>query len=91
MGRERYPELAMYDQENRLTLFKNDPAINIACEDDDPDAGPADGTYEVVFEAGGERYYCYLPETRNVFEALGVFFAGHPHITYDMVIDHMEV
>ena len=49
-----------------------------------------DVEYEIIFEVDKERYYCYI-DAPNIDEALGVFFVNHPHITYDMVVDHMEV
>lgn len=47
------------------------------------------GRYEIIFEAG-QRYYCYI-DAINMDEALGIFFKNHPHVTYEMIIDHMEV
>lgn len=74
-----YPELAMYDDEDhRLDLTRDDPEI------DGPD-------YEVVFDVEDERYYCYLHGTESLLEALGLFFQDNPHITYDMIFEHMEV
>lgn len=49
-----------------------------------------DGEFEIIFEADKERYYCYI-QAPNIDEALGIFFVNHPHITYDMVVDHVEV
>ena len=75
----QYPELAMYNEEDhRLDLTKDDPEI------DGPD-------YEVVFDVEDERYYCYLHGTESLLEALGLFFQDNPHITYDMIFEHMEV
>ena len=48
------------------------------------------GRYEIIFDVAKQRYYCYV-DAINMDEALGVFFVNHPHITYDMVVDHMEV
>lgn len=48
------------------------------------------GWYRIIFDIQKERYYCDV-EALNIDEALGVFFAEHPHITYAMVVDHMEV
>lgn len=75
----KYPELGMYDEEDhRLDLTRDDPEI------DGPD-------YEVVFDVGSERYYCFLHGTGSFLEALGLFFKDNPHITYDMIFEHMEV
>ena len=69
----------MYDAEDyRLDLWRDNPAI------DGPD-------YEVVFEVADERYYCFLHGTESLLEALGLFFRDNPHITYDMIFEHMEV
>ncbi len=76
---DAYPELAMYDAEDfRCDLYRDDPAI------DSPD-------YEVVFEVADQRYYCFLHGTENLLEALGLFFKDNPHITNDMIFEHMEV
>lgn len=48
------------------------------------------GQFRIVFDVGAERYYCNV-EAMTLWEAIGVFFTEHPHITYDMVVDHMEV
>lgn len=71
--------MAVYDDEfYRADLWRTNPAA------DGPD-------YEVVFEAADERYYCFLHGTENLLEALGLFFQNHPHITYDMIVEHLEV
>lgn len=76
---DAYPELAMYDAEDyRCDLTRDDP------EPEGPD-------FEVVFEAAGERYYCFLHGTESLLEALGLFFKDNPNITYDMIVEHMEV
>ena len=48
------------------------------------------GEYEVIFDLFGERYYCFIEE-ENINQALGVFFRENPHITYEMVVDHVEI
>lgn len=76
---EKYPELAMYCAEDyRLDLTRDDPEL------DGPD-------FEIIFNVMGERYYCFLHGTTSILEALGLFFQDNPHITYDMIEDHMEV
>ena len=57
-----------------------------------PDAIPGNqlGRYEIIFNVAGQRYYCFA-DAGNMNEALGQFFAAHPHITYGMIVDHMEV
>ena len=74
-----FPELAEYDESHCLFIQNSER----------PDHPP---TYEVVFDAGepATRYYCTI-EAGSITEALGVFFKAHPHITYDMVYEHMEV
>lgn len=48
------------------------------------------GRYEIIFDVAKQRYYCYV-DAINMDEALGIFFINHPHVTYEMVVDHMEV
>ena len=52
----------------------------------EPDAG----AYEVIFDVEDERYYCFISAV-GMDEALGNFFRHHPHVTYAMILDHMEV
>ena len=79
-ARSQYPELEKYDEDHQYDLDR---------ENDDT---PIDqlGRYEVVFEAAGERFYCFA-DALNVDEALGQFFCAHPHITFNMVIEALEV
>lgn len=46
--------------------------------------------FEVVFDFHAHRYYCYI-YARTMDEALGLFFRHHPHITYDMILDHCDI
>ena len=48
------------------------------------------GRYEIVFYVNNQKYYCFV-DAININEALGIFFINHPHITYEMIVDHMEV
>ena len=48
------------------------------------------GRYEIIFDVAKQRYYCFV-DAINMDEALGIFFRNHPHITYEMIVDHMEV
>ena len=48
------------------------------------------GRYEVTFEYGRCRYYCFI-DAVSLEEAMFIFFKNHPHINYDMVIEHMKV
>lgn len=74
---EKYPELAMYDEEDhRLDLTRDDPELY--------------ADYEIVFDVEGERFYCFLHGTESLLEALGLFFRDNPHITYDMIFEHLE-
>lgn len=79
-ARSEYPELEKYDEDHQYDLNR---------EDDDT---PVDelGRYEIVFEAAGERFYCFV-DALNVDEALGQFFCAHPNITFRMVIEQLEV
>lgn len=75
---EEYPELAMYDEDNRLDLCRENPELDT-------------GSYEVIFEAGEDRFYCFIDGCNSLLEALGLFFRDHPNITFSMVVDHLEV
>lgn len=78
-NQEKYPELSMYDAEDyRLDLWRENSELDA-------------GTYEVVFEADDERFYCFIHGCDSLLEALGLFFQDHPNITYSMVFDHFEV
>lgn len=70
----------MYDEEHIADLNR---------EDDDTPIEDL-GRFEVVFDVGDERYYCYI-DAINIYEALGKFFSKHQNITYLNIIDHMEV
>ena len=48
------------------------------------------GTYQVIFEYAGIRYYCHI-YAENFEKALVLFFENNPHITYEMIVDHMEI
>lgn len=72
------PELSMYNDDCCLDICRDDRKIGA-------------GVYEVVFEAEGARYYCYVDGCDSLLEALGLFFENHPNITYNMVVNHEEV
>ena len=71
-----YPELEKYDKDHCRFISDSERE--------------EDAEYEVIFEVDKQRYYCYIITT-NMIEALGIFFVDHPHITYNMVVDHTEV
>lgn len=71
-----YPEVKKYDEDHCYFISNSERK--------------EDGQFEIIFEADEERYYCYITAT-NITEALGIFFILHPHITYEMIVDHMEV
>lgn len=85
-----YPELAHYE----LTYRTRD----IYWEDDGSEDADAReyriargmSQYSIIFDVAGARYSCIV-EALSISEALGIFFQENPHITYDMVVDHMEV
>lgn len=70
----------MYDEEHMADLNREDDGTPI--EDL--------GRFEIVFDVGDERYYCFI-DAINMHEALGQFFSKHENITYLNIIDHMEV
>jgi len=72
-----YPELAMYDEDHRLDLCRDDPELDAK-------------TYEIIFKVEYNHYYCYIDGCDSLLEALGFFFKDNPHITYDMIVEHIE-
>lgn len=46
--------------------------------------------YEIIFDYQGLRFYCFV-DAQNVDEALGIFFRHHRNVTYDHVVDHIEI
>ena len=77
---KNYPELYNYDEDYTWDMIR------------EPDDVPGNelGRYEIVFEVNKEHFYCFA-DAVNMNEALGQFFRNHPHITYEMVIEHIEV
>ena len=81
----------MYPELERYVNYGFGPKLNLS-ENPDLDM-PADeylSSYSVIFDVAGKRYYCFIA-TANMTEALGLFFKHHPHITYGMVVDHVEM
>ena len=74
--RKKYPELSKYDESNEFWL-EMEPTSK--CERHLDVIG-------IHFEVEGRCYSCFTM-TRNVIEALCVFFAAHQHITYDMLVE----
>lgn len=74
-----YTELVNYD-DNQWDMVR------------EPDDVPGNelGRYEIVFKVNGECYYCFA-DAVNMNEALGQFFRNHPHITYTMVIELLDI
>lgn len=77
----QFPEVNSYDQEEHQ--------FDMDREDDGTPVQDLN-RYEVVFDIAGHHFYCFA-DAINMHEALGQFFQAHPHITYSMVVDHMEV
>ena len=48
------------------------------------------GRYEVIFDCMENRYYRFI-DAVSLEAAMFTFFKYHPHITYDMIVDHMEI
>ena len=47
-------------------------------------------SYEIIFDYENNRYYfCVL--SKNVYEALGIFFCTHPFLSMKNVIDTVEI
>ena len=70
-----YPELKDYDKDGTIFLNRDNTYMS---------------EFKIIFDVDGKRYYCFVV-AGNMDEALGIFFRNHPHITYDMVVDHTEV
>lgn len=60
--------------------------------DREDDGTPIDeiGRYEIVFEFGEQRYYCFI-DAISMDEALGNFFRNHDTVEYQNIVDHMEI
>lgn len=60
--------------------------------DRDNDGTPIEdiGRYEIVFEFGEQRYYCFV-DAVSLDEALGIFFRNHNTVEYNNIVDHMEI
>ena len=60
--------------------------------DREDDGTPIDkiGRYEIVFEFGEQRYYCFV-DAISMDEALGIFFKNHDTVEYQNIVDHMEI
>ena len=78
-----FPELNEY-YDNDGDLYRD-----LNREDDGTDIEEI-GRYEIIFDVDKQRYYCFV-DAINMNEALGIFYKNHPHITYEMIVDHMEV
>ena len=48
------------------------------------------GRYQIIFEYDNQRYYCYI-DAFNLNEALGLFFKNHNNVTYDNIVEHLEI
>lgn len=78
-----------YPEELSKWYDNEENSIYLSREDDDT---PAEEyvKYEIIFTYAEERYYCYI-DALSLEEAIVIFFQHHPHITYEMIEDHMEV
>lgn len=48
------------------------------------------GRYEIIFDFDKQRYYCFV-DSISLNEALGIFFKNHNTVTYDHILEHMEI
>lgn len=85
-----FPELNSYDSDNMRTIpWVDDGSENAAQRENRMVQGMF--WIRIVFEVcPGARFYCDI-QALSVEEALGVFFSNHPSLTYNMVVDHLEV
>lgn len=83
-GKIKYPEeIAELYGENE------DNPVYLSREDD---GTPAEEykRYKIVFSYAEREYYCFI-DALSFEEAIFIFFMEHPHITFNMIEDHMEV
>ena len=81
---KQYPELSEYRWEDKIGFLRSIPY----CSENSPTIYLKD--YEIIFDVAGNRYYFYCVE-KDIGNALALFFRENPHITYDMIVDHVEV
>lgn len=62
---------------------------DISREDDGTPAEEV-GRYEIVFDIGEKRYYCFI-DAVSMDEALGIFFRSHDTVTYKDVVEHFDI
>ena len=48
------------------------------------------GRYEIIFKHEGMTRYCFI-DASSMDEALGNFFRHHPDVSYDEIVEHMEI
>lgn len=83
-GQIQYPEelAGLYgeNKENSVYLSRED------------DGTPSEKykRYKIVFSYAEREYYCFI-DALSFEEAIFIFFMEHPHITFNMIEDHMEV
>ncbi len=77
------PELGKYNEEHQFEAERN---VGTEYKPADPDDFV---DFEVIFDIGEERYY-YYTQALNSSEALGMFFAAHPHVCFNDVVDVVE-
>ena len=86
MNRKHYQAL------NWLSMYWNNDGERYRYLDwdkDEPDVNEVP-RYEIVFDYGQVRFYCFV-DARNIDEALGIFFRHHPTVTYEQIYDHVEI
>lgn len=88
MTRDKYTELRYYGEDDHERDLPWDEEEYEADRKERENRGM--GQYRIVFDACGDRYYCNV-EATTLWEAIGVFFTEHPHVTYEMIVDHTEV
>lgn len=70
--------------------WDNDGELHRDLDRDDGTDMKEIGRYEIVFDFEGRRYYCYV-NAINMEEALCTFFMHHDSVTYEHIVDHMEI
>ena len=47
-------------------------------------------SFEIIFYVNDVKYSCCI-HANSMDEALGIFYVNNPHITYDMIYEHVEI
>lgn len=84
--KKEYPELSRY----KVDGFEG--GLKYYDEPRDNETSPTTylGEYEIIFEVNATRYYFFCC-AKSMDAALARFFKDNPNISYNMIVDHVEV